>query len=174
MPLRTPSPASFVFLQTRWTSQGASGEELASRLHLSRFHADRLVAAVAGEPPGALRRRILLERAAYRLLASGDDLLAIALCGLFVPRGVHAGIQAGVWESTVGLAATPTRLQVPAPNGVHFNPPGGIRLTAEGKVTAMDLIQRMVEHHVWLLGELTARAETLQADVLDAPIRVFC
>ena len=61
---------------------------------------------------------------------------------------------------------------MPAPNGVHFNPPGGIRLPAEGKVTAMDLIQRMVEHHVWLLDELTARAENLRDDVLDAPIEL--
>ena len=52
-----------------------NGAGLAARLHLSRFHADRMVTALAGEPPGALRRRILLERAAYRLLAAETDLL---------------------------------------------------------------------------------------------------
>jgi AraC family transcriptional regulator len=31
----------------------ASGETLAARLHLSRFHVDRLVSAAAGEPPAA-------------------------------------------------------------------------------------------------------------------------
>src|SRR4051812_1956703 len=55
------------------------GAALAARLHLSRFHSDRLVTAAAGESPGALRRRILLERAAYRLLTPGADVLTIAL-----------------------------------------------------------------------------------------------
>src|SRR3979490_1266607 len=45
----------------------ATGEELARRVHLSRFHFDRVFAATAGETPGAFRRRVLLERAAYRL-----------------------------------------------------------------------------------------------------------
>ena len=41
-----------------------TGEALAARLCLSRFHFDRVIASVAGEPPTAFRRRILLERAA--------------------------------------------------------------------------------------------------------------
>ena len=56
-----------------------SGEALAASLHLSRFHFDRLVSAAAGEPPAALRRRILLERAAYRLVSSDEDVLSVAL-----------------------------------------------------------------------------------------------
>lgn len=39
------------------------GAELAARAHLSRFHFDRMAAAALGEPPGAFRRRLLLERA---------------------------------------------------------------------------------------------------------------
>lgn len=45
-----------------------NGADLAVRLQLSRSHLDRMVAAAAGERPGALRRRILLERSAYRLM----------------------------------------------------------------------------------------------------------
>src|SRR5204862_4639271 len=56
----------------------AAGEALASRLHLSRFHFDRLVSAAAGEPPAAFRRRVLLERAAYRLITTEDELLQVA------------------------------------------------------------------------------------------------
>ena len=36
----------------------------------------------------------------------------------------------------------------------------------------MDLIERMVGHHVWLLGELAARAENLPDNALDAPIEL--
>src|SRR5439155_15658611 len=45
----------------------AAGAELARRAHLSRFHFDRVTAAVLGESPGVFRRRLLLERAAYGL-----------------------------------------------------------------------------------------------------------
>jgi len=56
----------------------ATGEDLAARVHMSRFHFDRVIAATAGEPPITLRRRVLLERAAYRLVTSELTLLGVA------------------------------------------------------------------------------------------------
>lgn len=35
----------------------ATGEEWAARLHFSRYHFDRMIRSVAGEPPRAFRRR---------------------------------------------------------------------------------------------------------------------
>lgn len=55
------------------------GDDLAARVHLSRFHVDRVVAAMAGEPPASLRRRVLLERAAYRLDTTDLSVLEVAL-----------------------------------------------------------------------------------------------
>ena len=46
------------------------GAGFAVRLHVSRFHLDRIVSATAGEPPQALRCWVLLERAAYRLITT--------------------------------------------------------------------------------------------------------
>lgn len=150
-----------------------SSEVLASRLHLSRFHCDRLVSAAAGEPPAALRRRILLERAAYRLVTTEQDILRVALDAgyssheAFTRAFVRAyGRAPSQWRSN------PTRFQIDAPNKVHFNPPGGLRVPAHRKVTAMDLLTRMVEHHVWLVGEMLTRAETLADEVLDAPVEI--
>jgi AraC family transcriptional regulator len=57
----------------------ATAEDLAARVHLSRFHFDRVIAATAGEPPAAFRRRILLEQAAYRLATSDRTVLDIAV-----------------------------------------------------------------------------------------------
>ena len=56
----------------------ATGHDLASRVFLSRFHFDRVVVATAGETPSRLRRRVLLERAAYRLLTSEHGVLEVA------------------------------------------------------------------------------------------------
>ena len=55
------------------------GAGLAGRAYLSRYHFDRLVHAVLGKPPGAFRRRLLLERAACRLVTAADKVIEIAL-----------------------------------------------------------------------------------------------
>ena len=34
----------------------------------------------------------------------------------------------------------------------------------------MDLLIRMVEHHIWLIGEMVDRAATLDDETLDATI----
>ena len=151
----------------------ASAGEFASRLHLSRFHVDRLVSAAAGEPPAALRRRVLLERAAYRLITSDDDLLRVALDAGYSSHeaftrafGRAYGVAPSRWRRK------PTRFQIDAPSRVHFHPPGGLRLPAATEVSAMNLLTRMVEHHVWLVGEMLTRAERLSDEVLDAPIEI--
>lgn len=53
---------------------------------------------------------------------------------------------------------------------MHFHPPGSLRLPAHDQVTAMDLLTRMVEHHIWLTGEMVERAGRLPAEALDRPI----
>jgi len=150
-----------------------SGDELASRAHLSRFHFDRLVAAAAGEPPAALRRRILLERAAYQLITSEQDVLDVALgAGYSSHEAFTRAFARAYGRSPSDWRRRPTGFQLAAPSKVHFNPPGGLRLPADRKVTAMDLLTRMVEHHVWLVGEMLTRAETLPDETLDAPIEL--
>ena len=151
----------------------ASAQTFADRVHLSRFHFDRLVSAVAGEPPAAFRRRILLERAAYRLTTSSDEVLEVALEAGYSSHEAFTrafrrafGVAPSQWR---GQAAT---YRLDAPSGVHFNPPGGLNLPAQRKVSTMDLMTRMVEHHVWLVGELVQRAATLPEEVADAPITI--
>jgi AraC family transcriptional regulator len=143
------------------------------RLHLSRFHVDRIVSAVAGEPPGALRRRILLERAAHRLLTTDDELLAVALdAGYSSHEAFTRAFQRAFGEVPSVWRHVATSFELDAPSGLHFNPPGGLRLPARRKVSAMEVLQRMVEHHVWLLGEMVDRAGSLPADVLDRRIEI--
>src|SRR5438105_15159511 len=64
----------------------ARGEELARRAYLSRFHFDRLVGAALGETPAALRRRLLLERAAYQLLRGASVTEAAVEAGYSSPE----------------------------------------------------------------------------------------
>ena len=151
----------------------ATGEDLAARLYMSRYHFDRLISSVAGEPPRTFRRRILLERSAFRLLTTGRTILDIAVEAGYGSHEAYAraftrayGCGPQRWR------AKPTQTQIEAPSDVHFYPPGGLRLPARAKETPMDLITKMIEHHVWLTGEMVARAARLDDTVLDKPIEI--
>ena len=151
----------------------ATGEDWARRLHFSRFHFDRLIRSVAGEPPSAFRRRILLERAAYRLVTTAAPLVDVAVEAGF---GSHAAFTRAFARAYGAPPSSwrrrPGRLQLPAPSGVHFHPPGSIRLPVRDEVSGMDLLTTMVEHHIWLTGEMVRLAERLTDDQLDRPIEL--
>jgi AraC family transcriptional regulator len=160
-------------LATQLDDHDATGDDLAARMYLSRSHFDRLVGAASGETPGRFRRRVLLERAAFRLLTSDTGVLDIAVeAGYSSHEAFTRAFSRAYGSAPSSWRAAPTRIQLETPNGVHFHPPGGLRLPARTKVTSMDLLTRMVEHHVWLVGEMVERAATLSDDALDTPILV--
>ena len=151
----------------------SSARERAARLFLSRSHFDRLISATAGEPPATFRRRILLERAAYRLATGREGVLQLA---------VEAGYSSNeaftrAFERAYGVApsawrSSPGQIQLASPNDVHFHPPGGLRLPGNSEETTMNLIVRMVEHHVWLIGEMIDKAANVDDAALDKPIEL--
>jgi AraC family transcriptional regulator len=151
----------------------ARGDELASRMHLSRAQLDRVVTAAAGEPPGRLRRRILLERAAFRLLERDLGILEVALEAGYGSHEAFTRAFRRTYGSTPSAwRSAPGAVLVDAPNGVHFFPPGGLRLPSRNEVTSMDLVMTMTEHHISLVGQLIDRAGTLEDARLDAPIEI--
>ncbi len=148
----------------------ASADELAAAAHLSRFHFDRVVKAVSGESPTRFRARVLLERAAYRMITTRATLLDIAVAAGFGSHEAFTrafsreyGAPPSAWRTR------PTRFQIDAPNDVHFHPPGGLRLPARHRMDDMALVTEMVEHHIWLVGELVDRAAGLDDAQLDEP-----
>jgi AraC family transcriptional regulator len=151
----------------------ARGEELAARVYMSRFHFDRVVSATSGETPARFRRRVLLERAAYRLVTSDTSVLEVALeAGYSSNEAFTRAFQRAYGVPPSAWRSAPSRTQLESPNGVHFHPPGGLRLPARTEVSSMDLLLKMVEHHVWLVEEMVDRAATLSDDQLDTPIDV--
>ncbi len=149
----------------------ATGEEWAARLHFSRYHFDRMIRSVAGEPPSAFRRRLLLERAAYRMITTTAPLLDIAVeAGYGSHEAFTRAFTKAYGAPPAAWRRRPGHIQIPAPSDVHFHPPGGLRLPARDKVTSMDLLTKMVEHHIWLTGEMVRLAERLTDEQLDQPI----
>jgi AraC family transcriptional regulator len=148
-------------------------EALAARVHLSRYHFDRVIAATAGEPPAAFRRRVLLERAAYRLVTSSRTVLDVAIeAGYGSNEAFSRAFARAYGVAPAEWRRRPTRFQIHAPSDVHFHPPGGLWLPAQKKESPMDLLNKMVEHHVWLVGQMVARAATLTDEQLDAAIEI--
>lgn len=151
-----------------------TGRDLAGRAFLSRFHFDRLVAAALGEPPGAFRRRLLLERAAHRLATTDDLVIDVALdAGYATPDGFgRAFARAYGHAPSEHRRRGPAPHELPAPSGIHFHPPGGLRLPADRRSDAMDVLVRMLDHHLWLTGEIIDREGRLADDLLDRPIEL--
>ena len=165
--------AGFIDVVASSLDEPARADELAARLHVSRSQLDRVVSAAAGEAPGRLRRRILLERAAFRLLEDRLGILDVAVEAGYASHEAFTrafrreyGVAPSEWRTSPGA------MHLPAPNRVHFHPPGGLRLPARRKVTSMDLVLTMTEHHVWLVGQMIDRASGLDDAQLDKPIEI--
>ena len=148
-----------------------SGDDLAARVHLSRFHLDRVIAAIAGEPPATLRRRVLLERAAYRLDTTDRSVLDVAVEAGYASHEAFTrafarayGVAPKEWRRH------PTPVRLPAPNDVHFHPPGWLQLPARSKEGDMELVMTMFDHHVWAVGKMIDLAGGLNDGQLDTPI----
>jgi AraC family transcriptional regulator len=149
----------------------ATGAEWAARLHFSRYHFDRMIRSVAGEPPSAFRRRILLERAAYRMITTTAPLIDIAVeAGYGSHEAFTRAFTKAYGAPPAAWRRRPGHIQIAAPSDVHFHPPGSLRLPARDKVSSMDLLTKMVEHHIWLTGEMVRLAERLTDAQLDQPI----
>jgi len=153
---------------------GATGTaDLAARVQLSRSHLDRVVAAAAGERPGAFRRRILLERSAYRLLTGPGHILDVAVeAGYGSHEAFTRAFSRAYGVAPAAWRGRPDRIRIDAPSGIHFHPPNGLRVPARDKVSSMDLVRTIVDHHIWLLGKMLEQAATLTDEQLDRPIEI--
>lgn len=171
--MTTATDTFAAFLDTLAETLDLGGDERARRLHLSRFHLDRVVSATGGEPPERMRRRLLLERAAYRLLSGDRQVVEIAFeAGYGSHEAFTRAFARAYGHAPSRWRQHPTRTQIDGASGVHFHPPGSLRLPTTREVTPMDLMTRMIEHHVWLTGEILDRAARLTDEQLDAPIEV--
>jgi AraC family transcriptional regulator len=159
---------------------GTDGTELARRASFSRDHLDRLLAAATGESPTALRRRLLLERAAWQLrggsASPGEAAAAAGYGSLAAFSRAFARIYG---EAPSAFAHSGSAIEVEAPNGIHFHPPGGLLLPArEGQrikigepARGRDLTERMVLHHLARTRELLEVTTAVPAAALERPLR---
>jgi AraC family transcriptional regulator len=148
----------------------ADGASLAQRTHFSRDHLDRLLAAATGESPVALRRRLLLERAAWQLRTGAASPTSAA------DAAGYGSLAAFSRAFTRAYGAPPSAFdgepELDAPNGIHFHPPAGLLIPgARNGSSSSDLTDRLVTHHLDRVRELLAVAAALPAEVLEREVR---
>jgi AraC-like DNA-binding protein/uncharacterized damage-inducible protein DinB len=146
-----------------------AAENLARRAHRSRSHFYRLFRALLEESPGTLRRRLLLERAAWQLAHTGLSVTGIAL-------GANYGsLEAFTRAFRKAFRVSPslyrrmgvTHIRLPAPNGFHFCAPAS---RPKGADKGMDLFDRFAGADSWHTRRLLEHAQTLSDEQLDRPI----
>jgi AraC family transcriptional regulator len=136
--------------------------DMARSSYASEFHFSREVRRLTGESPAALRRRIMLERAAWRL-RRGESVSAVA-----ADEGwSSAEVFSRAFSRTFGVPpsrAAQIQFRLPAPNGLHFHPPQSLWLDSDGDSKEPDISQLMVSHDVADTAYLIEQAKRLTED----------
>jgi AraC-like DNA-binding protein len=146
-----------------------NGASLAGRVHFSRDHLDRLLSAATGESPVALRRRLLLERAAWQLRTGASSPSEAAVAAGYGSLAAFSRAFARAYGEPPSSYAGEVAL--PAPNGIHFHPPAGLLIPGGRGAPGSDLTERMVRHHLDRVRELLSAAATLPREELERELR---
>jgi AraC family transcriptional regulator len=105
--------------------------EMAGSAYASPFHFSRRLTRDAGEPPVAMRRRVMLERAAWQLQHGTSVTDAAFAAGYESVEGFGRAFRRHYGHAPSAVpAGTDTAASggvrgywLPAPNGIHFHPP---------------------------------------------------
>jgi AraC family transcriptional regulator len=133
--------------------------EMARSSFASEFHFSREVRRLTGESPAALRRRIMLERAAWRL-HGGERVARVAADEGWSSTEVFSR----AFRRTYGVPpsrAADLEFRLPAPNGLHFHPPQSLWLDSDGDTKEPDISQLMVRHDIADTAYLIGKASEL-------------
>jgi AraC family transcriptional regulator len=157
-----------------------SGRDLAERLlegdlgglprkaGYSRAALYRMFQAMAAEAPGAMRRRLLLERAAWQLGRTRVAVTEIAFDAGYdsLEAFTRAFKRAFGMSPSLYRRSGCFRIHLPAPNSFHYGGPGGPRTGA----LDMDLFDLFAGTDAWYTRKLLDHAATLTDEQLDRPI----
>ncbi|AFM15035.1 DNA-binding domain-containing protein, AraC-type [Mycolicibacterium chubuense NBB4] len=146
---------------------------MARSSYASEFHFSREVRRLTGESPAALRRRVMLERAAWRL-QRGEAVSTVA-----AEEGwSSAEVFSRAFRRTYGLPpsqAGHVHFRLPAPNGLHFHPPQSLWLDSDPgggpPIGVPDVTQLLVVHDIDDTAHLIARAADLTPEQWVADVR---
>jgi AraC family transcriptional regulator len=138
-------------------SESRSLAEMAGDAYSSPFHFSRMLARGTGESPVAMRRRVLLERAAWQLRNGSTVTDAAWAAGYDSAEGFSRAYSRAFGHPPSRPAARPW---LPAPNGIHFHPPISLWVDAN-EHTTNPLAEQLVRHDLDDTEALLAYAKGL-------------
>ena len=146
----------------------ATTHDLARRAYRSRTQFHRLFRTVVEETPAAMRRRLLLERAAYQLCHTGTSVTEIAMDANYgsLEAFTRAFRKAFRTSPSIYRRLREAHFHLPSPNRIHFFAPGSI--TKGG--SDMDLFDRFAGNDSWHTRQLLEYAAPLTDEQLDRPL----
>jgi AraC-like DNA-binding protein len=124
--------------------------DMAGDAYASPFHFSRQVSGGAGESPVALRRRVVLERAAWQLRQGTSVTEAAFAAGYESVEGFSRAFARAYGRSPGSAApggAGRDAHWLPAPNGIHFHPPSSLWVSDEPARRGGDEVTALLVHH---------------------------
>ena len=124
--------------------------EMADDAFSSSYHFSRQLTRGAGEPPVTMKRRVLMERAAWRL-RHGASVTEVAFeAGYESVEGFTRAFARAFGHAPSQTLDHDASHWLPAPNGIHFHPPMSLWVdsTARGGDPASEVLGQMVMHDV--------------------------
>jgi AraC-like DNA-binding protein/uncharacterized damage-inducible protein DinB len=142
-------------------------ENLARRAYRSRSHFYRLFRALVEESPGTMRRRLLLERAAWQLGRTQLPVTEIAFEANYGSLEAFTRAFRNAYRVSPSLYRRmgATHIRLPAPNGFHFRAPD----SGTKGALSMDLFDRFAGADSWHTRRLLEHASSLSDEQLDQP-----
>ncbi len=141
--------------------------EMADGAYASPFHFTRRLSREAGEPPVAMRRRVMLERAAWQLGEGTSVADAAWAAGYESVEGFSRAFTRAFGHPPSQTATHGRGRWLPAPNGIHFHPPTSLWVhTTEQPMNP--LTDQLVSHDLDDTRHLIDLAKGLPDDELRA------
>ena len=150
----------------------AKTQDLARKAYQSRTQFHRLFRTVVEETPGAMRRRLLLERAAYQLAHTGMSVTDVALDANYgsLEAFTRAFRKAFRISPSLYRRMRDPHFHLPSSNRIHFFALGSSTSSPTKGGNDMDLFDRFADNDSWHTRRLLEYAGTLTEEQLDRPL----
>jgi AraC family transcriptional regulator len=142
---------------------------LADRAKYSTAQYYRIVKQSLQDPPMTIRRRLLMERAAFELTRTRATVTEV---GVNADFDSLAGFSRS-FKKVFGVAPLqyrrlcPTDYRIDAKERIHYAPPAApVGPRRQGELN-MKLLERLIDHHCWSMHRILDACREIEADQLD-------